>query len=176
MLFRWSYCTENTRNVNWFRKPPYCEKSPVGNVGKFAEEFEWRIPHFFSLPKEVDKYEISHTFSFAGESWYIAIFPNGVTEENTVGRVGLLLRRCSSGLPINLEYTFCLKTLKGEKFQEKHFTYNFTEAKQAYGTSDYITRKELFKKRSELLPNGGLTVVCLIKNPKSMENIGKSCI
>lgn len=149
---------------------------PEGNIGKISEEFDWQIPRFISLPTKPDECEDSHIFSFAGESWYMCIYPMGITKFNKVGHVGLYLKKCRSLKSINLEYTFSLRTLEGEKFQEEHCMDNFTNAAKRHGICSYITRQQLFKNKSELLPDGTLTVVCTMKYSKPMENDGKSCV
>lgn len=157
----------------------------MGTIGKLSEitgEFvvEWRIEEFLSLPAEVDICYEGPLFSFASVPWHLRIYPNGRTKNLTVdgkivnseGLIGLYLRRATIGPFINLEYSLGLKTLDGKINPEKQLSYNFEKFPQ-FGNLRFISRSELFEKKSEFVPSGVLTVVCKIKYPQATEVAGR---
>lgn len=141
----------------------------IGNVDKISEEFQWRIPNFFSLA-ESDKPENSPTFSFAGELWYMSIsltsFPGFIT---------VWLSRYCSGPSIELQYTLSLRTSGGKKHNLVHYTHSFSGKREEQSFMNYTSRTELLKRQWELVPRKVLTVLCTIKHTTSTEDKGKNC-
>lgn len=155
--------------------PRGCEMAPVGIVDKVSKVFEWRIPHFFSLLEGKDKHVNSHSFSFAGEFWYLSIFLDGrQADKEPVRCIGITLARYCSGPAINLDYSLSLKTSKGEIVNELHHQKSFTKSRVAAGSFRHISKDELSARKSELLPSDILTVLCTIKYTKSIGNKSKS--
>lgn len=144
----------------------------VGKVQNVAREFnfEWKIDNFFSLS---EKYYICTSFSLAGESWYLSIYPNGRSEANSVGFIDVFLHRKVNGPPISLVWSTGVKTHEGKKVRVMQFTHVF-ENSIGWGSSKFLKRSELLQKKSELVPLDALTLICHIEYySKSSNDAGK---
>lgn len=136
---------------------------------------EWRISHFFSLDDKVGASYGSPHFPFGGETWYLRIRPNGSSTRVSSGHVDLELWREPftsfwrdfTGPHFRQAFSLSLKTVKGEKACEKHYIENFKGGYSHHEFNHFIQRSQLSKRRSELVPNGALTVVCTMKNMTS---------
>lgn len=150
-----------------------------GKVHDLTKEFnfEWKIDNFFSLSEESGKPYNSPLFSFAGESWFLSVYPNGDPEDNSVGCIGVYLNRDLSGSPIiNLTWTFGLKTVDGKKVHEKQCAYAFGEDDMGWGSPVLLKRSTLFGRKSELVPSDILTIVFSVDYcSKSSDDSGKFC-
>lgn len=134
----------------------------IGEIDIVWKEFdiEWKIKNFFSLSRKNAVFYSSPLFSFAGGPWYLQIYPNGESDDETDGYIDLLLCRENSNPPIIRKFSFALKTMDGMKHQEKHLTCIFDESSMINGVYKFISRFELLERRNELVPADILTVVC----------------
>ena len=137
----------------------------IGDVSERPGEviFEWRIKDFFSLAAEINACFKSPKFYFSGASWEIQIYPNGESDNESQGWIGLYVMRKSIGLPLLLTYSLDLKAID----DKTHFGIRnkriFDEKDVGYGWSKIISRTSLEEKKSELMPLGTLTVICILK-------------
>lgn len=138
----------------------------IGEVGEKLH-IEWRIEDFLAL-EENDKVYSSSSFSFAGHSWCLRMYPNGRESDKSVGYVGIHLRRNSFGAPIKIDYRLGVKTLDEDLLHGRIFG----EMKWR-GFSKYLLRSELLEKMSDFAPANVLTVVCVLKLQKSTGNESK---
>lgn len=150
----------------------------IDRMGEVQEELniEWRIENFISLVEEKDKFYTSFSFSFAGHSWCMRIYPNGREEQKSVGYIGLYLRRNSFGPGIKMHFSLGLKRFDGEKDPEKHCTHTFQKPDEGYGSIKLLSKSKLLQRKSDLLPADILTVFCSLTNQKSTENESKSFV
>lgn len=125
---------------------------------------EWRIPGFFSLLTDDGEYYTSPDFSLNGHTWYLGIYPNGRSGLGTSGYVDLHIYKYSSLHPIKQAFSLSLKSAKEEKKYEEHGTEDYTEWFKYHEFYRFIKRSELTQRRSELMPDGVLTIVCTLKN------------
>lgn len=148
----------------------------VGYMNEISKRFEWRIPHFFPHLEEFNEYFYnSPKFLFNGESWFLALYPNGHRESNSTGYVSILLFRCCSGPSLSLKFSISLKSVEGKKEKETYCRYTFRDGGWGFGASHCISRAELFEKTSELLPSNVLTVIFAIKYSEVVEVERKFC-
>lgn len=145
------------------------EVNTISNVLQSEHEIEWKISNFSSLSNGTDNFYESPSFSFADESWYLRVRPNGDVSKGSVGSVGLYLMKSSTGPPIKMTYTLGLKSFKGEKDSEFHRTYNFILGDAGYGVHGCIVKSELLERMSDLMPTDVLTLFCNLKYPKPVE-------
>lgn len=147
----------------------------IGEVVKIPKEFdiEWRIKDFFSLSHKDGESYRSPSFSFAGVSWYLFVFPNDESV-NSDGYISLYLSRDLSGSPISVKYILALKLLNGEKVQEMDSTDVFEEADEGCGYGSFISRFELLERKSGLADV--LTVICTLKYFESAEDASESYV
>lgn len=137
-------------------------------TGKF--DFEWYIENYSSYRSG----SRSPPFSFAGEPWYLSIFPSGLSNINSQKCVCLYLHRNESGPPISLTWTWGLKTFDGKKDCESQCKYVFRNSGQ-YGTAWFVEMSTLREKKSELLRDDVLIIVCSIQCHSGTSNdISKS--
>lgn len=136
----------------------------IGKVQSIKREFnfEWQIENFLSLPEEDGKSYTSPSFSFAGESWHLRIYPHGELENNSVAYVGVYLIRNMSVHPITLALFLGIKAVDGEKEHEIQIICVFDKENDGYGTSKLLKRSTLSQKKSEIVPSDVLTIVCTI--------------
>lgn len=101
------------------------------------------------------------------------MFPNGWSESGSSGHVDLDLwiNFCSSS--IRQAFSLSLKTVKGEKENEKYSTKLF-DGWDHQEFRRFIPRSELSRRRYELLPDGVLTVVCTMETTTSTGSASKS--
>lgn len=149
---------------------------PVGKVNDLAKEFnfEWKIDNFFSLSKEDGKSYDSPMFSFADESWYLTVYPNGDPYDSAVGYISVYLFSPDPQF-INLSWSFGIKTFDGKKVHEEHHTFVFGEDDTTgYGSEKLLKRCTLLERKSELVPSNILTIVLTVDYfSKSRDDAGK---
>lgn len=136
-------------------------------------EFHWEIPDFFSISLGDGDYICSPQFSFACASWCLMIYPNGQSEHNSIGYIGLYIWRKSSGPPIQLKYSLGLKTVEWKNENEKHRVRVFENTSAAYGVHKFLSRAELMKRKSQLMSDDVLTVFCNLKHPQTTKSTSK---
>lgn len=124
----------------------------------------WRITNFFSLSEEDGADHYSPFFPFRGEEWSLVIYPNGWSKRDSYGYVDLRLLRLFSDHPVRQAFSLSLKNVQGEKYNEEHFTKDFEGLLSSHGFNRFISRSELSRRQSELVPGGVLTVACSMKN------------
>lgn len=138
-----------------------------------GEEVEWRIFDFFGLSENHRLGYSSPDFHVGGDRWNLVIFQNGQSEHDTYGHVDLELCKKSAASYVIQKFSLSLKTVKGEKENEK-------ECSEMFYSWDYhsilrfISRSELSRRRFELVPDGVLTVICTMKNWAYAESSSKS--
>ena len=149
----------------------------AGTLYATATGFEWKIDNFFHFSENGNVYSYSSPFfSHYGESWYLAIDPNGMCYNDSLGYVNLHLVNESLNSPITVDFTLALKTSNGERYLEKGFTKTFKKGKAQHHAIQFISRSDLEGKKTDLVPSGVLTVVCTFKTSKSDGNASKSDI
>lgn len=156
--------------------PPILDMATIGKVQGILREFhfEWQIEAFLSLPEEDGKSYTSPSFSFAGESWHLRIYPNGESVNNSVGYIGVYLIRNMSISPITLALFLGIKRVKGKKNPETQIICVFDKENDGYGISKLLKRSTLSEKESEIMPSGILTIVCTADYIfRNTENTGK---
>lgn len=122
---------------------------------------EWAIGDFFHLKDWDGTSFLSPEFSFGGKRWCLGIYPNGWSGYHSSGHVDLWLNHCSM-FGIRQTISLSLKTAEGDLYNEEHYTRDF----DYIGINTFyrfIPRAELIAKKSELVPNGVLTVVCIME-------------
>ena len=140
----------------------------IGEVVE-REEFivQWKIKNFFSLSSKTDTFYSSPLFSFANETWYIRIYPNGSKQDKSNGYIDLYLCRSSSGLPIRLEYSLSVETMGEKIFRDIEV---FGNRRFASGCSQFLNKIKLLETKL----SDTLSVVCKMKNVKPDEVSSKS--
>lgn len=146
--------------------PPESNKDIWRSCGRIYQT-EWKISGFSSLLCENSNFFYSSLFEFADEIWYLRLYPNGHELIKTIGSIGLYLMKQTSGLPINMEYSFGLKGLNGKKHCEHYRTSIYRDKEEGYGVHNCIFRSEIFDRKSDLLPADVLTVFCNLKLPET---------
>lgn len=143
----------------------------------------WRIDNFFHLSKNDGAVYLSPDFSYGGGKWYLEIYPNGRSRNDTYGHVDVRLWKKFPGFfryhfsdspPISQAFSLSLKTVKGEKVHEKHCTNDFCGMDGYHDCNRFIPRLELSRRRAELVPDGVLTVLCTMRNRTSAGSASKS--
>lgn len=142
---------------------------------KLSLDIEWEIKNFFSLSEKDGTRYWSPEFSFDGQTWSLRIHPNGASWNYSFGHIDLWLCRKSPGIPNRQEFSFAFKTLHGKKVLERHRTGTF-KGLDSHGFPRFISRFEVSRRKSELLPSGVLTVVCSIKYSGSVGSSSKSYV
>lgn len=137
------------------------------NMKEFDLEIEWNIKDFLSLSEKDGFFAFSSEFFFNGQIWWIVIYPNGASWDNSQGYISLGLCRFL-GSEIRQEFFLSLKTLSGKKEYERHCTEMFQDLK-VHITPRFISRSELTRQESNFLPSGVLTVICTLKSSKSIK-------
>ena len=139
--------------------------STIGEIKEFPRKLdvEWKMKNFFS-PASDDEFFFSPSFSFDGETWCIQMYPNGDGDNNSIGYIDLFLFRHSDGPPVNPEFYFALKSVSGKKFQGSYHMHVFTNEHYKSGVFKFMSRSKLLEKRSELVPDDTLTVVCTMRS------------
>lgn len=154
--------------------------APIGKVNLSGNgvDVEWRIEDFFSFTDTLNGY-FSPDFSLGGQEWGIRIYPNGGwSGGKPTGYTDLIFIRRFTGRAIMQHISLSIKTVTGEKDHE-HFEKLF----EGWGTRGlgqkflrFVSRSELLSRRSELVPNGVLTIVCSMKQTESAGSASKSCM
>lgn len=145
------------------------------NTNDAGVDVEWRIDNFFSLTETDGEWYSSPYFPFDGETWNLWIYPNGWSGSESQGHIDLDIVTLLSGPPIRLEFSLSLKTVKGEKDHAEHSTKLF-EGLDTHTIRKFLSRSELLRRWSELVPSGVLTVVCTMKKSTSAESASKCCM
>lgn len=151
----------------------------IGNIFEYPGEikFEWEISDFFSLSKEKDIFYKSPKFYFSGASWRLWIFPNGEeTRYKSNDGIGIYIIRTSTGSPISLNFTLGLKTISGNIKEFCRSADIFYDSQFLTGHNKFIKRSMLLENKSELIPSGVLTIICILKNSGPNNVDGKSFI
>lgn len=147
----------------------------IGEIKKIKKEFdldiEWNIKNFLSLSKKDGYFAWSDGFVFNDQTWVLVIYPNGASWDNSQGYISLGLCR-SIGPEIRQEFFLSLKAVNGKNDYERHCTEMFQDLK-AHVIPQFISRPELTRQESELLPSDVLTVICTMKSSKSTKNESK---
>lgn len=147
----------------------------IGKIDVIQKEvdIEWKIKNFFYLSTEDGEMYSSPKFSVGDDTWCLLIYPNGDTSIETDGFIDLALYRENYDPPINQEFAFYLKTVDGEKDREKHFIHLFNNFSGLYSAWKFISRFEVFERRSQLISDAILTIVCTLKYSSLNENASK---
>ena len=132
--------------------------SKIGEMRETASGFEWEIHQFLSLPKDEGRSYCSPSMLYNGESWCLQIYPNGCYR--TFDYVNLCLVRLSTGPPVSIELSLSIKTVDGKKDLERHCTAVFDDFHYVHASSRFISRSELGRRETELVPSGILTLIC----------------
>lgn len=132
---------------------------------------QWAIGDFFHLEDWDGTCFLSPDFFFGGQKWRLGIYPNGWRGYHSSGYVDLWLRSYIFG--IRHSFTLALKTAEGDLYNTEHHTrdFDYIGINKFYR---FIPRAELKEKKSELVPNGVLTVVCIMERWTSALSDGKS--
>lgn len=135
---------------------------------------EWSIEYFLTLLEQDYTSGCSEDFSFGGEKWYFTYYLNGRNECDSSGHVDLhLVKYSSDRCCYKQKFSLSLKTVNGEK-------YNETRGRKIFRRFDnfqflrFIPTSELSSRQSELLPDGVLTFVCVMKNTTPAKSDSKS--
>lgn len=89
---------------------------------------EWKIKYFFTLAEDRNSYIFSPSFLLSNEEWYIKIYPNRHTENDSVGSVSMFLRRLTSSSRNHcVSYTIGIKKWDGSTFKSLSETSEFEE-------------------------------------------------
>lgn len=129
-------------------------------------DVEWSIKNFFSLSDTDGVCYSSPDFSFNGDKWYLGIYPNGSQFTGSSEHIDLGLGQHLISTSVYLEISFSLKTVEKEKNKKKHVKY-FGDNNIYNAFHRFISRSELLRRQSELVPQDVLTVVCKIKKASS---------
>lgn len=138
-----------------------------------AITFKWRIKDFSELSDEKNiRYE-SPKFYFCGTSWEIWIYPNGETDYNSNGWIGIYIMRMSNGFPLSLIYSLKLKTDDGATHSSATGTQEFQGKGSGWGKSKLISRLFLKEKKNKFINLDSLIVICTLKTHESYSLTGK---
>lgn len=137
----------------------------LGYMNETSKELIWRTPYLCPHLVEINKSPYtSCKFLFGGEVWFLTCYPNGSTEDDSIGYVSIHLFRCYSGPSLSLDFTVSLKTVHGKKEKLLHCRNIFQDTRWGFGVARWISRAELFERASEFLSSDNLlTVVFSIK-------------
>lgn len=157
----------------------------MATIGDVSEEWvfvaEWKIKDFLSVSNIDNEFLCSPLFSFANASWYMRLYPNGITrinladgqETNSIGYIDIHLCRSSPGPPISLEFSLGLKTVDGKFDPARHYTYLFRKTGKL-GSLRFFKRSVLLEMQNEFIPSGVLTLICKMKHPEPAKITSKS--
>lgn len=147
----------------------------IGDLYETAGEttFEWRIKDFSSRSEEINVRYESQKFYFSGTSWVIWMYPNGETELESEGYIGIYVLRMSTGFPLSLNYSLKLKIADGKTHPGATGTKTFKLKMRGWGASQVILRSTLTERKSEFTPSDTLTVICTLKNTQLQGLAGK---
>lgn len=147
--------------------PDSATDAMIGEVAEVEEAgvVEWTVRDFFSLPVRVGDRYVSPPFPLHGARWRFAMLPNGEKKHESEGYIDVHFRRDSSGSPIQLSFSFGLKTSKGELAKETHATRYFEEQFNSFGCLRFLKRYVLRERKFELAPLGHLTWVLRTERP-----------
>lgn len=135
---------------------------------------EWSIESFITLLEEDYTSGCSEDFSFGGGKWYFTYYLNGRNECDSSGHLDIHLVKYSSDRCCHKqEFSLSLKTLNGEKYNETHGIKIF-RGFDNYKFLRFISTSELSSTQSELLPDGILTFVWVMKNTTPAKSDSKS--
>lgn len=178
-LFRWHFETGLSRRKEYpllakesslYRLFP--AMAAIGTISTHDLVVEWTIQHFFTLGVGDSAWYGSPIFSFDGEEWWLVINPNGSSRRTE--HVDLAIAKLS-GPSIRLFISLSLKTVKGQKYKEQHCIKDFKESPEnVYLFRRFISRLELSQRRSDLVPDDDMTVVCTMKRPTPERRDSKS--
>lgn len=129
---------------------------------------EWKIGKFSTLREHDAAFYHSPKFFFDGCEWFMWISPNGWKALGSSGYVDLSLHN-GSGPKYSLKntlvrqsFSLSLKTAKGKKCKKRHYTKDYY-SNRAHDFIRFISRSELSRRMSDLVPDDVLTVVCTMK-------------
>lgn len=148
------------------------EVSTVPEIGKLSDEsflfkeVTWKIPINRILPNEVDYDVASPTFSFAGATWILHIYPYGRTSPESVGWIELVINRLDYTVPQQtVFYKFYFKTYRGKKYNSLDATYVFDDD-YIGGWLLYMPKDHFFIDRKGLSVKRFVILVCEMRTQK----------
>lgn len=147
------------------------EKLEEGELSDESFEFKeitWKISNALSLPDSVDYKVQSQTFSFAGATWKLLMFPNGQTKYNSKGYIDLMFVRLNSRFPEHsLFYKLCFKTVDGKEFDSISDNGKITTDFCRCGVINYLKKSKVLDEKERIIQNGVLTIMCQMRSKKT---------
>lgn len=138
---------------------------------------EWKIKHLFSLYDKINSYYKSPEFHFLGNSWELHLYPNGQTKTESVGWIGVYLKKISSGSSVTLDYSLDVKsTERTDDYCFNATSSVFDDGHRGRGYHKIISRSVLMDKKSELSHSNEITIICTMKNCPQNDVAGNSYI
>lgn len=127
---------------------------------------EWKIENYLSFPQRADTFIESPIFHFLNASWCLMLCPNGERKFKSVEHLSIFLSRKDPGSEgISINFTIGIKI--GKNWHKGSGSHCF-ETYSVHGWPKFVARNEIFRKKSEILPDGTLTVSCLTNHFKSV--------
>lgn len=125
---------------------------------------EWSIADFCTRRTDDGAFYWSPLFYFGREQWQLRIFPNGRSARDSSGHVGLDLVKCSPIPSDGQSFSLSLKIAEGKRHNEVHLTRDFDNKNWLHEIHRFMPRSELLRRKSEILPDGVLTVLCTLRS------------
>lgn len=130
------------------------------------QEIEWRIPDIFTVAEEVKSFIASSTFSVTDVLWHLRLWPrteqmylylacDAYQENSNRNLASDAHRECS------VKYYLGLKRIDDRVKYLLSGTIQKNEARNSQGF--FITNAQLLERKSELVPDNVLTIVCTMK-------------
>lgn len=138
--------------------------SDNGRLGEIERKmeikvFEWKISDFCSLSNCKNDWYTSPCFDFSNASWYFSFSPEG-DEESSEGYIALYLH-CDDDIGSHITFILELGFKREDEVENvKSELVRFEGKYDIWCFSDFFLRTELLKRKSELLPEDTLTIVC----------------
>lgn len=151
------------------------EASAIQKIGELSDEsflfkeVTWKIPINKILPNQVDNDVQSPTFSFAGATWILHIYPYGRTSTESAGWIELLIERLDYKVPEQtVFYKFYFKTHRGKEFNPLNATYVFDDD-YIGGWLLYMPKDNFFLDQKVVAVKRFLILVCEMRTQKINE-------
>lgn len=138
------------------------------------KEISWKVHNVLSLPETVGYFVQSPSFSFAGATWALRMYPYGHRKKSQ-SYIELAITRLNSEIPQHyLFYRFGFKTRRGKECETCLRSSLFQNNPHEWVVPHYLQKVELMKKKDNIAPKGILTITCQVRT-KKIAAIDKFC-
>lgn len=130
------------------------------------KEITWKIPIEKILPSSMGLDIQSSTFSFAGSTWILHIYPYGSPATSSQGWIAFSIERLDNKVPYqHVSYKFYFKTKRGKEFNPQQDMYTFNE----YCKSScllYMQKTNFLMNEKVLTVRDNFIIVCQMRTQK----------